>query len=452
MALAILAALAVGNGNTLVVGGSAAVAAAIGALGLRHAGPTDAGRLIASGALGVLACCFAVAIPAAPAGLLASALVLLLLAAWCDGRAIVFAAAVMLAGQGAGAALADASPGVLLGLAALAVQAAIVAWLAEIARGAIAEADGLIERAAASAATIEKLAEASRLTAERESDRRKRIQALIAEFDTDFLDNLDQVVANISHLRSTAGELAEVAETASYEIVAVAATSEESSRSAASVAAATEQLASATARIDGQLATTSRLMTDMNAHARTTNAAVDALGSSARRIDDVVGIIRGVAGQTNLLALNATIEAARAGEAGRGFAVVASEVKSLAAQTAAATQDIAGQIGDIQRVSGSSIDAIRNLSGAIVQVSERAAAMASAIEEQGRVTQMIFQSIAEVSTGADQLAEVTSNIRQSAQRTHEVAGDVLASTEKLHGEAGRLETSVHQFLQRIATA
>ena len=116
------------------------------------------------------------------------------------------------------------------------------------------------------------------------------------------------------------------------------------------------------------------------------------LAKSAGRIGEVVGLINTIAAQTNLLALNATIEAARAGEAGRGFAVVASEVKSLASQTAKATEEISEQIADIQKVAGDAIDAIKGIGSIIGEVNEVATAIAAAVQEQGAATQEITRS------------------------------------------------------------
>ncbi len=294
--------------------------------------------------------------------------------------------------------------------------------------------------------------DAARLAAERETDRRKRLQELITEFDTNFLDTLDAVVGNVRDLRQTAGELAHIADTANVEVGSVASTSEQSSRNVAEVAGAAEQLAFAITSIDGQLATTQSLVGEMNQNAQATNLTVDRLDHSVQRIDGIVGLIRGIAEQTNLLALNATIEAARAGDAGRGFAVVAAEVKALSHQTATATQDIASQIAEIKQATSRAVANIRGLSIGMAQMDEHTVGIASALEEQGRMTHVISQSIAEVATGTAYLAQATSTIRESANRTHEVAGIVLNSSTTLEDRASRLETAVHQFMQRVATA
>jgi methyl-accepting chemotaxis protein len=288
--------------------------------------------------------------------------------------------------------------------------------------------------------------------ATRERDRRKHLQDLITAFDTEFLSTLDETIGNIRQLKDTADGLARIADRSHEEVAAVASTSEQSSRNVADVAAAAGQLSSSITLIDRQLLDAQQLVATMNAGARATDATVDQLDQSVQRIDGIVALIRGIAEQTNLLALNATIEAARAGEAGRGFSVVAAEVKTLSHQTALATQDIAGQIAAIKQATGQAVLNIRDLSAGMTRLDERTLGIAAALEQQGQMTHVISRSISEVAGGMADLARSANAIRDSASRTHEAAGAVLGSTGTLEDRATTLETSVHQFMQRVASA
>jgi methyl-accepting chemotaxis protein len=170
------------------------------------------------------------------------------------------------------------------------------------------------------------------------------------------------------------------------------------------------------------------------AEASNTNSKVEGLAEAAQRIGEVVNLINDIASQTNLLALNATIEAARAGEAGKGFAVVASEVKSLATQTAKATEDIASQIAQIQEATGEAVSAIGTISGVIGEISEISTAIASAVEEQGASTREIAANVQQAAAGTQ---EVTGNIAQlnkAASETGQTAGQVLAAADELSNQ------------------
>jgi methyl-accepting chemotaxis protein len=180
----------------------------------------------------------------------------------------------------------------------------------------------------------------------------QRRKAEMIKLADDFEGAVGKIVETVSaastELEASAGTLTATAERSEELATAVAAASEEASTNVQSVASATEEMASSVTEISRQVQESARMANDAVDQARVTNDRVSELSKAATRIGDVVELINTIAGQTNLLALNATIEAARAGEAGRGFAVVASEVKSLAGQTAKATEDIASQVGAIQ--------------------------------------------------------------------------------------------------------
>ena len=171
--------------------------------------------------------------------------------------------------------------------------------------------------------------------------------------------------------------------------------------------------------------------------ARDTDGTVQGLAQSAGRIGEVVGLINTIAAQTNLLALNATIEAARAGEAGRGFAVVASEVKSLASQTAKATEEISEQIADIQKVAGEAIDAIKNIGGIIGEVNEVATAIAAAVQQQGAATQEITRSTQFAAKGTKNVSENINGVKADADAAATAADDVRRASQTLREQHWR---------------
>jgi methyl-accepting chemotaxis protein len=176
------------------------------------------------------------------------------------------------------------------------------------------------------------------------------------------------------------------------------------------------------------------------------------LGSAPTRIGEVVGLIQAIAGQTNLLALNATIEAARAGESGRGFAVVAAEVKSLAGQTAKATEEIAGQHGAIQSAATDAAQAIEQVNGIIREMAAIAATVAGTVGQQSTavssITEGVNRASGEARTGAEAMSRV-SGVTDDARAT---AADVKGLADAVAIEAESLEAEVRQFLTNVQAA
>jgi len=183
-----------------------------------------------------------------------------------------------------------------------------------------------------------------------------------------------------------------------------------------------------------------------------TNTSVQSLADAATKIGEVVNLISDIAEQTNLLALNATIEAARAGEAGKGFAVVASEVKSLAMQTAKATEDIAAQVGEIQSATRSSADAIGGIGDTIRSVNEIANSIAAAMEEQGAATQEIARNIQQAANGADEVSTNVLGVSRTAGETGSAARRVLDMASELAKQGVSLRAELEQFLAEVRAA
>jgi methyl-accepting chemotaxis protein len=211
-------------------------------------------------------------------------------------------------------------------------------------------------------------------------------------------------------------------------------------------------MTSSIAEIGRQVQNSSRIAAAAVAQAEKTDARMNQLADAAGRIGDVIKLITAIAEQTNLLALNATIEAARAGEAGKGFAVVAQEVKQLAAQTARATGEISVQISGMQNATQDSVAAIKEIGGTIRQISEIAAVIASAVEEQGAATGNISRNIREAAAGTGEVAASITKVTEGAQETGAASSEMLNSARSLAQESTRLRDEVARFLQSIKAA
>jgi methyl-accepting chemotaxis protein len=204
--------------------------------------------------------------------------------------------------------------------------------------------------------------------------------------------------------------------------------------------------------IGRQVSTASDMAAAAVDEANRTGTVVDRLAKDAEKIGSVVELIREITEQTNLLALNATIEAARAGDAGKGFAVVASEVKSLAGQTAKATEDISAQIADIQSATSSTVAAIRGISRSIADISETAAAVANSAQQQVTATVEISDNVQQAAIGTGEISRNIAGVADAIDQTSAVAGSVLSSANRLAGEADNLQKEVSQFLRALNQA
>ena len=282
--------------------------------------------------------------------------------------------------------------------------------------------------------------------------RAARVNDLTQRFDADISTVLRSVASASTELQATASSMTATAEETSNQATAVAAATEEASTNVQTVAAASEELASSVTEISRQVAQSAAIAQKAVEEADRTNTTVQGLFDGAASIGDVVKLISDIASQTNLLALNATIEAARAGEAGRGFAVVAAEVKSLAEQTAKATDQISAQISSIQNSSSEAVSAIKGITTTINQMNEIASAIASAVEEQGSATQEIARNVQQAALGTGEISSNVVGVQQAAGDTGAAAHQVLQASGELSKQSETMRGQVEAFLSNIKAA
>jgi methyl-accepting chemotaxis protein len=284
------------------------------------------------------------------------------------------------------------------------------------------------------------------------AERTSRMEARIVEFEAAVRGALDSLQKSANSMQTTAQSMSVTADQSSALVSAVASAAEETSVNVQTVSSGTEQLSSSITEIGRQVINSAKIARKAVDEAEQTDATMQGLAENAGRISVVVDLIQTIASQTNLLALNATIEAARAGEAGRGFAVVASEVKSLANQTAKATDEIRSQIASMQLVTTSAVGAIRNIGQTIAEIDHVTTAIAAAVEQQGAATREIARNIQHAAGGT---AEVSSNIigvSTASAEAGSAAGEVLNASGALRHEADVLRSEIDAFLSNIRAA
>jgi len=294
--------------------------------------------------------------------------------------------------------------------------------------------------------------EAAAVEAEAKVERARRLETLTASFETKVGGLVQALSSAATEMEATAQSMSATAEETDQQSVAVAAASEQAATNVQTVAGASEELSASIREIAGQVEQSSRIAGRAVEEANRTDATVGQLAEAAQRIGDVLNLISSIASQTNLLALNATIEAARAGDAGKGFAVVASEVKNLANQTAKATEEIAGQIAAIQETTQGVVGAIRGIGGTIGEISEIAATIASAVEEQRAATQEIARNVQEAARGTQEVTANIEGVKRASADTGAAATQVLGAAGGLSQQSEALSAEVKQFLAGVKAA
>lgn len=297
-----------------------------------------------------------------------------------------------------------------------------------------------------------RLETASEAEQRQSEERQGRVDGLILNFRETVSAALEVVAANTTEMSATANTLTSIANDTSGQANEAANASQSASENVQAVAAAAEQLAASIEEISRQVAKTNTIVNEANDATNATNEKVANLATAAQKIGDVISLIQDIAEQTNLLALNTSIEAARAGEAGKGFAVVASEVKSLANQTATATEEISAQIADIQSSTSEAVTAIEQIAKTMGEVNSYTASIASAVEEQGAATAEISQSVAQAAKGTEQVVGSMGIVTNSIGETNQSASQVLTASEDVSKQAHTLKSTIDKFLSDVAAA
>ncbi|MBV9955844.1 MAG: methyl-accepting chemotaxis protein [Pseudolabrys sp.] len=316
--------------------------------------------------------------------------------------------------------------------------------IGDMARTVIVFRDTMIER--------EKLASTQAQTSRAREIRSETIASTITAFKHSVETALTRLRGAALKLEMSSSDLTKAADTVSAEAHTAEERANAASANVTAAAGSVEELAASIGEIASQATKSTDVAQRAVSEAQRTVTTMTELGGAATRIGEVVGLIQAIAGQTNLLALNATIEAARAGESGKGFAVVAAEVKSLAGQTAKATEEIAGQVGSIQSAAADAAQAIEQVNGIIRDMAQIAATVAGTVGQQSAAVSSITHGVNLASADARNGAEAMSRVAGVTADARGTSADVKGLADSVALEAERLETEVRQFLTDVQAA
>ncbi len=313
------------------------------------------------------------------------------------------------------------------------------------------------------AASLGQLRDGARLAAARQSEAaalRASVEAERKQEQLDLASDVERSLGRIAGLLATtaaaleasADGLAGGADRTAGEAATAAAGATQTRDNVQTVAAATEQMSASVNELTRQVAEAAEIARLAASEADATDGTVQQLAQGAERIGEVVRLIGDIAGRTNLLALNATIEAARAGEAGKGFAVVAAEVKTLATQTARATEEIGRQITDMQAATGQAVTTIRSIGATVDRSSQVATTLAAAVEQQRRATEEIARNVNEAARGTRAMSEGVGRLSEGAVATTATVRELRGATGEVARQGEVLRTEVGELVSRLRGA
>lgn len=279
--------------------------------------------------------------------------------------------------------------------------------------------------------------------------RAARLAKHVSVFDKTIVSVLDGLSTVSGTMQTTSESVNEGATDTRTQALNVASAAEETSINVQTVASAAEELAASIAEIGQQVETASKITQKAVGVTDSTGAQIKALDESVSKIGDVVNLINDIASQTNLLALNATIEAARAGDAGKGFAVVASEVKALATQTAQATEEIGGQIAQVQTATTAAVEAIGSITEIVTEVAEISTELSSAIDSQKLATTEIARNGEEAAAATTSVAEAITRVQTAAEDSQTSAKRIAEVSDNLASQSDALKDNVNGFLKNV---
>jgi methyl-accepting chemotaxis protein len=386
---------------------------------------------------------------------------LAMLTAFCDWRAILVATVTVAVHHLALDFLLPAAvfPGgadflrVVLHAVIVLVEAGVLIWISHHMARALLHSEAALGQAQAASKQAEDLAaQIQQREATARDDRQRMLSDVAGSFEQAVRSLIEQVTADSDRAAALASAMAKAALENASRVGDAATASSQTTGNAQSIAAAAEELSASVAEIQRQVQRSSDITARAVQEAGTSKTKVRALTEAAQRIGDVVRLINEIASQTNLLALNATIEAARAGDAGKGFAVVANEVKSLANQTAKATEDIAAQITAIQTATQDSVAVIESIAVTIGEVSEIVATINNSVDQQNAATREIAENAQSVSRGASETSVVIGNVRSSAEETGHSAEEVSMAVKDMLTLSQRLKGDLDRFLKTLLAA